>query len=195
MMNHAAQCRCLFKDYREIQQLSLTLLFKICLYLCSRDVQSWGGCGQQPVKLPNTLVQSNIWPEESHGATGAGLNDSRWFAGLWKTHMPALNRHGCTRDDETLVKKKNTGEDWKCLNGLGAICFMIQIYIAKKLGSNCLTLLPAACFILISFIGHLICSCVSWQPLESDAGSERVLGSFLIFQLYNFNLKTLHFQE
>lgn len=28
------------------------------------------------------LVQSNIWPDEYYGATGAGFNDNRWLSGL-----------------------------------------------------------------------------------------------------------------
>ena len=110
-----------------------------------------------PNSHPNfEVVQSNICPDEYLGSIVQQeqvLMTADGLTGLWNTH-----RRVHLTDTHAQERWKHTGGDWKCLNGLGATSLIIQLYIAKKLGSNCLTWLPASCFILISLIGYLICS-------------------------------------
>lgn len=153
----------------------------LCFFQLNQAVQScWGlyKTSSKTLRYSSSKQHLARWILGICGATGAGFNDNRWLDRIMKhTQMCALNRPTCTRADETM--RRNTEGDWKCENALKAISLIIQLYIAKKLGSNCLTRLPASCFILIRLIGYLVCSprlgilCTPNCP-----GSGSVLGSF-----------------
>lgn len=75
------------------------------------------------------------------------------------------------------------------------IPLIIQLYIAKKLGGNCLTQLPATCTVLICLIGYLISST---RPLASSAHLavlEVDQSLFLVLKFYLFYFIFMFFHE
>lgn len=126
--------------------------------------------------LPNfrhKVLEFFLQPEQKLMTTDASTRIMK------RTQMRALN----------VVLKESRRERGE----LGVLIpLIIQLYIAKKLSSNCLTRLPATCTVLICLIGHLI-SCtrlLASKPhltvLEVDQSLSLVLKFYLFYLIFMF---------
>lgn len=75
------------------------------------------------------------------------------------------------------------------------IPLIIQLYIVKKLGGNCLTRLPATCTVLICLIGYLISSTRLLASSAHLAVLEVDQSLFLVLKFYLFYFIVMFFHE
>lgn len=127
-------------------------------------------------KLRHKVLESFLQQEQNLMTTDVSTRIMK------RTQMCALN-----------VVLKESRRQWGELGLLNPL--IIQLYIAKKLSSNCLTRLPATSTVLICLIGYLISSTRLLASTPHLTVLEVDQSLFLVLKFYRFYLIFMFFCE